>query len=260
MTFAIGAAAEAVAVLVVAPSVDRFGRHNIVSLGQLVGGAACIACANVSGGITQAALAAVGKFGCSGKTERDLGCLATHALAAGCCGSQNNSKRISTGCSSTTPQTSHGTRTQLTRQWCLCAVSLCRSCFVCEQHLHRRAAAHLLPVLSHGHLQPGLSCGLHRSTLPAHDGSTGCIGRSLTGEGGLPARAALQCLCVGWGLHRRGQLLGTLSWHTQLWTASCNDFLDMHIHHRWHHTEASTCLLWCICCYRCSSPSWPLAA
>lgn len=72
MTFAIGAAAEAVAVLVVAPSVDRFGRHNIVSLGQLVGGAACIACANVSGGITQAALAAVGKFGCSGKTDQVL--------------------------------------------------------------------------------------------------------------------------------------------------------------------------------------------
>jgi OCT family organic cation transporter-like MFS transporter 4/5 len=60
-------------VLIVAPSVDRFGRHNIVSLGQLVGGAACIACANVGGGITQAALAAIGKFGCSGNTDQVAG-------------------------------------------------------------------------------------------------------------------------------------------------------------------------------------------
>lgn len=67
MTFAIGVAAEAFAAIIVAPSVDRFGRHNIVSLGQLVGGAACIACANVSGGKQQAALAAIGKFGCSGR-------------------------------------------------------------------------------------------------------------------------------------------------------------------------------------------------
>lgn len=66
MTFAIGAAAEAVAMMVVAPSVDRLGRHNILSFGQLIGGAACIACANVRGGSTQAALAAIGKFGCSG--------------------------------------------------------------------------------------------------------------------------------------------------------------------------------------------------
>jgi hypothetical protein len=66
MTFAIGAAAEAVATMVVAPSVDRIGRHNIVAMGNLLGGAACLACANVASGTTQAALSAIGKFGCAG--------------------------------------------------------------------------------------------------------------------------------------------------------------------------------------------------
>lgn len=65
MTFAIGSAAETLSVFVVAPSVDRVGRHNIVALGQLLGGAACLACANAAGGYTQAALAAIGKFGCA---------------------------------------------------------------------------------------------------------------------------------------------------------------------------------------------------
>jgi hypothetical protein len=46
--------------------VDRLGRHNIVALGQLLGGGACLACAMVSGGTTQAVLAGIGKFGCSG--------------------------------------------------------------------------------------------------------------------------------------------------------------------------------------------------
>jgi MFS family permease len=66
MTFAVGVAAEAVALLLVGPSVDRIGRHNCVSLGQLLGGGACLACAMVRGGTMQAALAAVGKFGCAG--------------------------------------------------------------------------------------------------------------------------------------------------------------------------------------------------
>jgi MFS family permease len=72
MTFAVGVAAEVVALLVVGPSVDRIGRHNCVSLGQLLGGGACLACAMVRGGTTQAALAAVGKFGCAGA----VGCAA----------------------------------------------------------------------------------------------------------------------------------------------------------------------------------------
>jgi hypothetical protein len=56
MTFAVGAAAEVLALLVVGAAVDRVGRHNCVSLGQLLSGAACLACAMVQGGATQAAL------------------------------------------------------------------------------------------------------------------------------------------------------------------------------------------------------------
>lgn len=69
MTFAVGAAAEFAAIAVVGPSVDHVGRHNIVAMGQLLGGAACLACAMVKGGAIQAALAAVGKFGCSCKDK-----------------------------------------------------------------------------------------------------------------------------------------------------------------------------------------------
>lgn len=67
LTFAIGTVAEVVALLVVGPTVDRLGRHNIVALGQLLGGSACVACAMVSVGAMQAVLAAIGKFGCSGE-------------------------------------------------------------------------------------------------------------------------------------------------------------------------------------------------
>jgi MFS family permease len=67
MTFAIGVVAEVIALLVVGPTVDRLGRHNIVALGQLLGGGACLACAMVTGGFTQAVLAGIGKFGCSGE-------------------------------------------------------------------------------------------------------------------------------------------------------------------------------------------------
>lgn len=65
MTFSIGVAAEVLALMVVGPLIDSVGRHNVVSLGQLLGGAACLACAMVHGGATQAALAACGKFGCA---------------------------------------------------------------------------------------------------------------------------------------------------------------------------------------------------
>jgi len=67
LTFAIGVVAEVVALLVVGPTVDRLGRHNLVALGQLLGGGACVACAMVSDGALQAVLAGVGKFGCSGR-------------------------------------------------------------------------------------------------------------------------------------------------------------------------------------------------
>lgn len=65
-----GTAAEVVALLIAGPSVDKLGRHNLVSFGLLLGGAACLACANIHGSIAQAVLAAIGKFGCSGKSVK----------------------------------------------------------------------------------------------------------------------------------------------------------------------------------------------
>jgi OCT family organic cation transporter-like MFS transporter 4/5 len=62
-----GTAAEVVAVLVASLLVDRVGRHTVVSMGLLLGGGACLACANVHGITVVAALAAIGKFGCSGE-------------------------------------------------------------------------------------------------------------------------------------------------------------------------------------------------
>uniref|UniRef100_A0A383VWQ0 Major facilitator superfamily (MFS) profile domain-containing protein n=1 Tax=Tetradesmus obliquus TaxID=3088 RepID=A0A383VWQ0_TETOB len=64
-TFAMGTAAEVAAVLVALLLVDRVGRHNVVSIGLLLGGGACLACAVVPGTTVVAALAAIGKFGCS---------------------------------------------------------------------------------------------------------------------------------------------------------------------------------------------------
>jgi MFS family permease len=62
-----GTAAEVVALLVAGPLVDKVGRHTVVSMGLLLGGGACLACANVPGTTVVAVLAAIGKFGCSGE-------------------------------------------------------------------------------------------------------------------------------------------------------------------------------------------------
>jgi OCT family organic cation transporter-like MFS transporter 4/5 len=67
-----GTAAEVVAVLVALPLVDKVGRHNVVSMGLLLGGGACLACANVPGTTVVAVLAAIGKFGCSGEYDIQL--------------------------------------------------------------------------------------------------------------------------------------------------------------------------------------------
>lgn len=67
VTFAIGVAAEVCALLLVGPAVDRFGRHNILALGQLLGGGACLACAMVKGGTSQEVLSGIGKLGSSGE-------------------------------------------------------------------------------------------------------------------------------------------------------------------------------------------------
>eukprot|EP00775_Hariotina_reticulata_P004347 gene4347-4600_t len=66
VTFALGVVAEVVALCVAGPAVDRVGRHNVVSMGLLLGGGACLACALWSDPTAQVVLAAVGKFGCAG--------------------------------------------------------------------------------------------------------------------------------------------------------------------------------------------------
>ena len=67
VTFAIVVAAEVLALLLVAPTVDRLGRHNIVAVGQLLGGVGCLACAMTGGGIMKVVFAGIAKLGCSGE-------------------------------------------------------------------------------------------------------------------------------------------------------------------------------------------------
>lgn len=68
MTFSLMAAAELMAMCASAFLVDRLGRHNIITFGLLLGGAACLGCANAQGQqVAQAVLAVIGKFGCASK-------------------------------------------------------------------------------------------------------------------------------------------------------------------------------------------------
>jgi OCT family organic cation transporter-like MFS transporter 4/5 len=70
ITFAVGVVADMIALLLVCPALDRYGRHNLLAFGQLLGGGACVGAALISGGgITQAVLAGIGKFGCSGRVD-----------------------------------------------------------------------------------------------------------------------------------------------------------------------------------------------
>jgi hypothetical protein len=176
LTFAIGVAAEVVALLVVGPTVDRVGRHIIVALGQLLGGAACVACAMVSGGTTQAVLAGVGKFGCSGGLALSLPAQITL---------QAEAELRLLWWQHSIHSALHANRRDvgLIRQVYLLCCLLTRSCGVCDLPLHRGAAAHILPLFSDGHLQPGIPAGLHLCTLPAHAGSAdGLCGRIQSGE------------------------------------------------------------------------------
>lgn len=66
MTFAISAVAEIPANVLAAWMIERFGRHNTMAYGMLLGGGACLACAACPAGTGQAVLAAAGKFGCAG--------------------------------------------------------------------------------------------------------------------------------------------------------------------------------------------------
>eukprot|EP00879_Flechtneria_rotunda_P033417 GHRR01037006.1.p2 GENE.GHRR01037006.1~~GHRR01037006.1.p2 ORF type:complete len:153 (+),score=37.45 GHRR01037006.1:979-1437(+) len=65
MTFTFMAAAELVAMLSGALLIDQAGRHNVITLGLVLGGSGCLGCAVARGQITQSILAVMGKFGCS---------------------------------------------------------------------------------------------------------------------------------------------------------------------------------------------------
>jgi MFS family permease len=65
--YALGAAAEFVALLVAGASLDHYGRRNTIAGGMLTGGAACFACAFATNTKAQAVWAALGKFGCTSK-------------------------------------------------------------------------------------------------------------------------------------------------------------------------------------------------
>jgi MFS family permease len=67
MVFALGAAAELVAVGVAALMVDRAGRHGTIAAGMLLCGVVSVACAVTHNNALQAAFATLGKFGCSGE-------------------------------------------------------------------------------------------------------------------------------------------------------------------------------------------------
>ncbi|GLC46023.1 hypothetical protein PLESTM_001815200 [Pleodorina starrii] len=66
VTFMITAAAELPSNILAAWMIERYGRHNTMAAGMLLGGAACLGCAFVPAGVISALMAAVGKFGCAG--------------------------------------------------------------------------------------------------------------------------------------------------------------------------------------------------
>ncbi|EFJ44180.1 hypothetical protein VOLCADRAFT_95576 [Volvox carteri f. nagariensis] len=66
VTFMITAAAELPSNILAAWMIERYGRHNTMAAGMLLGGAACLGCAFVPAGVVSALMAAVGKFGCAG--------------------------------------------------------------------------------------------------------------------------------------------------------------------------------------------------
>lgn len=65
VTFSLLTVAELSAQLMTAVIVDRTGRHVILSCGLLVSGTACLACASTTHSTARAALAVIGKYGCT---------------------------------------------------------------------------------------------------------------------------------------------------------------------------------------------------
>jgi OCT family organic cation transporter-like MFS transporter 4/5 len=54
------------ATLVSGALLDRLGRHNFIAASLLIGGAACLGCANTASRTAQIVLASIGQFGCTG--------------------------------------------------------------------------------------------------------------------------------------------------------------------------------------------------
>jgi MFS family permease len=67
VTFTLLTVAELSAQLMTAVIADKAGRHVILSCGLLVAGTACLACSSTTHTTARAALAVIGKYGCTGE-------------------------------------------------------------------------------------------------------------------------------------------------------------------------------------------------
>jgi sugar phosphate permease len=72
VTFTLLTVAEVSAQLMTAVIADKAGRHVILSCGLLVSGTACLACSSTTHATARAALAVIGKYGCTGGWGRLL--------------------------------------------------------------------------------------------------------------------------------------------------------------------------------------------
>lgn len=66
ITFSFITLAEMVAQLSTFFVADKAGRHVIITVGLVLSGTACLACAMTENGNARAVLAVIGKFGCTG--------------------------------------------------------------------------------------------------------------------------------------------------------------------------------------------------
>jgi OCT family organic cation transporter-like MFS transporter 4/5 len=66
VSFSIASIAELPSYIIAGWMIEKWGRHNIMAGGMLLGGAACLGCGLIPSGPGQAGLAAVGKFGIAG--------------------------------------------------------------------------------------------------------------------------------------------------------------------------------------------------
>jgi hypothetical protein len=71
VTFTLLSVAELSAQLMTAVIADKAGRHVILSCGLLVSGTPCLACSSTTHTTARAALAVIGKYGCTGEQQRE---------------------------------------------------------------------------------------------------------------------------------------------------------------------------------------------